>query len=57
MTECCLFEQKTIEIKYNLKYSQRKNYRSYAKKVIDKNVDHMNPRKILYGSVKERFIQ
>ena len=31
---------------------------SYAKKVIDKNVDHMNLRKIsLYGSVKERFIQ
>ena len=28
------------------------------KKIIDKNLDHMNPRKIsLYGSVKERFIQ
>ena len=28
------------------------------KKVIDKNVDHMNLRKIsLYASVKERFIQ
>jgi hypothetical protein len=28
------------------------------KKVIEKNMDHMNLRKIsLYGSVKERFIQ
>ena len=28
------------------------------KKIIEKNVDHMNLRKIfLYGSVKERFIQ
>ena len=33
-------------------------YTYYAKKVIDKNVDHMNLRKMsLYGSVKERFIQ
>jgi hypothetical protein len=41
-----------------LKYSQRKIYTCYAKKVFDKNVHHMNPLKIyLYGSVKERFIQ
>jgi hypothetical protein len=41
-----------------LKYSQRINYTCYAKKDIDKNVDHMNVRKIsLFGSVKERFIQ
>jgi hypothetical protein len=47
-----------LMIQVTLKCSQRKNYTCYPKKVIDKNVDHMNLRKIsLYGSVNERFIQ